>query len=333
MIVDLFAGPGGWDVGARSLGLPDPIGLEWDAAACETRAAAGLPTIRTDVAAYPAERFHGAVGLIASPPCQDFSVGGLRAGRTGAKGRLVDEVPRWVEAVQPRWVACEQVPPVLPIWQEFSVRLRQLGYSTWCGVVNAADYGVPQRRKRALLLASLDRHVSGPRPTHSRNASSLFMDVQPWVSMAEAIGWGIINEPALTLAPGTGKGGASDGLLSGGVGSRKAYQRAYDEHRWVSKHARVGFPRRADRDSPDTYRARDTAPVTGPALALTTRIVTGISIVTGEHREPLEMFEAGVLQGFPHDYPWRSTKTKQAEQIGNAIPPPLAAAALSVVAT
>jgi site-specific DNA-cytosine methylase len=52
VIVDMFAGPGGVDCGARLLGLDDPIGFEWDADACATRAAAGMPTIRCDVTKY-----------------------------------------------------------------------------------------------------------------------------------------------------------------------------------------------------------------------------------------------------------------------------------------
>ena len=81
MILDLFAGPGGWSEGLRSLGLRD-IGLEWDRDACLTRRAAGHRTIRADVAAYPTEPFVGKVsGLIASPPCQAFSMAGKGDGR------------------------------------------------------------------------------------------------------------------------------------------------------------------------------------------------------------------------------------------------------------
>src|SRR5690606_11865574 len=71
VILDLFAGPGGWDEGLRSIGITDVIGMEWDAAACATRAAAGHKTVRCDVSQYPPAPFVGKVrGLIASPPCQ-----------------------------------------------------------------------------------------------------------------------------------------------------------------------------------------------------------------------------------------------------------------------
>lgn len=66
IILDLFAGPGGWSHALTILGARD-IGLEWDEWACKTRAKAGQLTIRTDVARYPAWIFSGRIlGLIAS---------------------------------------------------------------------------------------------------------------------------------------------------------------------------------------------------------------------------------------------------------------------------
>ena len=82
MIVDLFAGPGGWDEALTALGRDDVVGLEWDAAACATAKAAGHARIRCDVAAYPTEPFAGVEGVIASPPCQAWSMAGSRKGES-----------------------------------------------------------------------------------------------------------------------------------------------------------------------------------------------------------------------------------------------------------
>lgn len=203
MILDLFAGPGGWHEGLRLIDRHDVVGFEFDEAACSTRAAAGHRTIRADVASYPLEHLPTIEGLIASPPCQDFSVAGKRAGRTGEKGELIDQVPRWVDALRPKWIACEQVPPALVIWEEFGRLFRSWGYSTWWGVLNAANFGVPQTRRRAFLMASLAHDVVPPRPTHARRqAPPLFEEpLLPWVSMAEALGWygEGVDRPARTL--------------------------------------------------------------------------------------------------------------------------------------
>lgn len=229
-IVDLFAGPGGWSEGIRDLLPPDvvEVGIEWDEAACRTRAAAGHLTVRADVGAYPTSAFAAVEvdGLIASPPCQTFSLAGggtgrrdldalIRAIRRVAAGdspahaldvehvdersRLVLEPVRWVRDLRPRWIALEQVPPVLPVWQVIAHTYRTLGYAVETAVVNSADYGVPQTRRRAVLVARRDRRtVALPATTHAHrdeivpgDADLLFVPEtrRPWVSMAEALGW------------------------------------------------------------------------------------------------------------------------------------------------
>ena len=84
--VDLFAGPGGWDVGARELDI-DPLGIELDEAACRVREAAGLGTLKGDVSALDPEEFPCEL-LIASPPCTAFSMAGKGEGRAAMDALL-----------------------------------------------------------------------------------------------------------------------------------------------------------------------------------------------------------------------------------------------------
>ncbi|PSJ23919.1 hypothetical protein B7P34_36190, partial [Streptosporangium nondiastaticum] len=74
LVVDLFAGPGGWEQGARIAGFTGPIvGIEWDRDACRTAAAAGHWRVQADVSLYPTAPFVGKTdGLIASPVCPTF---------------------------------------------------------------------------------------------------------------------------------------------------------------------------------------------------------------------------------------------------------------------
>lgn len=94
IILDGCAGPGGWSEGIRQyLGLQD-VGLEWDEAACKTRAAAGHHTIRVDVSAFVLAPLVGKVwGLLFSPPCTLFSEAGTRIGRL-VLGILIDGIRR-----------------------------------------------------------------------------------------------------------------------------------------------------------------------------------------------------------------------------------------------
>lgn len=232
-MLDLFAGGGGgWDLAARDLGLPS-VGIEWDGPACGTRAVVGLATIRADVSTYPAEVFAGKVdGLCGSPPCQSFSSAGKRAGLDDPRGQMVYEPMRYVRAIRPRWVALEQVPEVLGYWRWIARELATMGYSTWAGVLNAADYGVPQVRKRAILLASLDLAVQPPAPTHSRHGhDDLFGGgLAKWVTMAEALGWGLTERPAYTLCGDSGKSGG--GHHDGGSRQREEIAKHQAAGKW-----------------------------------------------------------------------------------------------------
>ncbi len=167
-VIDLFAGPGGWSEACRALGLTE-AGIELDPSACATRAAAGHLTVRADVAAFPvgqlAKRGRGVLG---SPPCQGMSAAGkgdgigdiplihqalddLAAGKdpraalaeacSDARSPLVVEPLRYALAIRPEWIALEQVPAVLPLWQHIARILRGIGYSTWTGILNAARSG------------------------------------------------------------------------------------------------------------------------------------------------------------------------------------------------
>ena len=86
---------------------------------------------------------------------------------------LIVRTVQWVGRCNPEWVAFEQVPAVLPVWQAACLGLAELGYSSWAGVLNAADFGVPQTRRRAFLMASRVSEVQPPEPTHSVGSFSL----------------------------------------------------------------------------------------------------------------------------------------------------------------
>ncbi len=368
MIVDLFAGPGGWSEGLRELGLAD-VGIEIDEMASATRAAAGHETIRADVATYPAERFRGYDGLIMSPPCTDWSQAGRQLGRSGKTGGLVDEVPRWVAAVRPRWVACEQVPPALAVWQDFARLFATWGYSTWAGILEAERYGVPQTRERAILLARRDGPAQPPEPTHQRyepgvaqgaadecQPSLLGPGRLPWVSMADALGWGYGESPARTVcgarvprwlygdADGThGRVIIETHQLTSATG--QLYTRSVDApsptlttnaRQWylrpgggAGRGAGQRPPMTADRPAPTLCFGNDAASWCWQRPATTVCADPRLGAPGHRDREEsvrLTIEEALVLQSFRPDYPVQGGKTKRFEQIGNAVPPLLAAA-------
>lgn len=342
MIVDLYAGPGGWDEGLKMLGVTDVIGLEWDAAACDTAAAAGHRRIQADVSSYCIKAFAGARGLVASPPCQAWSMAGKRQGEidrakvhelvdryaAGADDRDGDwaddrshhaaQPVRWIRDLRPSWVALEQVPPVLPLWQHVAERLRRWGYFTWAGVLNAADYGVPQTRQRAVLIARLDGPAVPPEPTHAREPGDVDLfggQLLPWLSMAAALGWSgavmekrrgagmverygersprTMDHPSMAITAGSKGSGPRLGWVMRNNNTANACVRTSGEPAGT-----IYFGHHAD----------------------------AVTFESGGEQRRVSTTEASVLQSFRPDYPWRGTKTKQFEQIGNAVPPLLAAA-------
>lgn len=347
--VDLFAGPGGWDVAARELGI-DALGIEIDHAACLTRRAAGHRTLEGPVAWWDPRDYLGIDGLIASPPCTDFSVAGLRRGIEGPTGALVAVPMRWAEVIRPQWIAWEQVPPVLPIWQEYALALQGLGYWTWTGLLHSEQYGVPQTRKRAVLMAHRDLRPEAPKPTHSRyyprDPKRLDGGVLPWVSMAEALGWGMTARPVPTISSRSDDGGPR---IDGGSGARPALRSAQDDGDWVYMGAGAGHhdgqqPRPAA-DPAHTITGKGTAAWVAerPSPTVVGSFRPDVVAAPGwrtagsgpRQNAPgsvrVTVQEAGVLQSFPADYPWRGTSSKRYQQVGNAIPPRLARAVLAAL--
>lgn len=345
IITDLFSGPGGWREAARQLDLRD-VGFELDGDAARTSHAAGHPVIQCDVTQYPTTPLIGrTVGVKGSPVCTPYSQAGGRKGLIDmphvhqaihdlAHGRdtraelaaackdeksiLAAEPMRWLYDLRPEWVCLEQVPGVLPLWQQYAGLLRDWGYSAWVGVLNAADYGVPQTRKRAILIASRVRRVTAPEPTHTEKPLlDLFgVCLDKWVSMADALGL----PPAVTVntrgdRPKDAKGRAAGGNEFSADGPSNALTgRARS---WVLRSGQsVAGVGRAERS------------LERPAFTITSR--ADLCKWVGDDTErPLSVEEAAVLQTFRADYPLHGTRTSQFRQVGNAVPRLLALHVLS----
>jgi DNA (cytosine-5)-methyltransferase 1 len=340
MIVDLFSGPRGWSEGLRMLGLTD-IGLELDTDAARTSQAAGHLTIQCDVTQYPTAPFVGRInGKISSPVCTPFSRAGKQAGigdlplvyqaihdlargrdtRTQIKGACKDdksilaaEPMRWLYDLRPEWVCMEQVPDVLPLWKLYADILRSWGYSAWTGVLNAADYGLPQTRRRAILIASRVRKATAPDPTHGENTETDLFGIarMPWVSMAEALG----------LEPGLEVNTRGDRKTPGGNNF------PCDEPSWaLTEKARSWWVLRQGKRSNATVRRLDQPAAT--LVAGHARHDFEWIKVDGRsdlEKRPLLIPEAAVLQGFHPGHPFHGSESKQFLQIANAVPPLLAA--------
>lgn len=395
--VNLFSGAGGWEAGSPE-GL-EIEGVEKNEDAHATALAAGHRSRLADVTSVSPLEYSGVDGLIASPPCQTFSAAGKGSGRRqldlvlhaverlgrgewpaeeieathDPRTALVLEPLRWVLAVRPQWFAFEQVPAVLPVWRTMCAVLEVHGYGCDTAVLSAEEYGVPQTRKRAVAAGRLGGPFRLPAPTHQafrkhrpRLDPAEAGGLLPWVSMAEALSWGMTHRPYVTVAAGTASGGQDPAML-GGSGARATVNGERDAGRWVPRAegwelrpTRPGFPRQHSRgeDEPaptvafgknacswnwslrSNYGTSGVAENRGerdlgePAFAVTSKAGRNFWTPQNADTAPVRVTvdEAAVLQSFPAGYPWQGSKTAQFQQVGNAIPPLLARHILTAVA-
>lgn len=260
--------------------------------------------------------------------------------------------PLWYALHYPyRALAWEQVPTVLPVWEACAEVLREHGWNVWTGKLHSEQHGTPQTRTRAFLLASLDHEVVEPTPTHSkyysRTPDRLDEGVPCYVTMAQALGWD--DDTEVTSNYGTGGDPAARGVRRGDQPAATVTSKAgrnkvrFAEGKataaWVPRETTPdGLPRFAQQsDNEPDYGWPDRRPsttVAGRGLVqapgATANRYNG-STKSRNDGVQVSVAEAGVLQGFPADYPWQGRIGKQYLQAGNAVPPPLAKAALGQV--
>jgi len=197
---------------------------------------------------------------------------------------LVIEPARFIAAGRPEWTAMEQVPSVLPLWQVYAAELRRMGYSAWAGTCNAADYGVPQTRIRAILIASRVRQVSRPEPTHYDPRKGDQLWGTPWVSMAEALGFGASVRPSPSVTAGGTSTGGAEPFARGGRDMLATEQRV---GRWVSMDDAISLTN----EHPRLHRPPEDIPsererLLADDLAGSSRVRPSVGVGAGQGADP-----------------------------------------------
>ncbi len=174
--VDVFCGVGGLTKGLENAGIDVRLGVDIDPACAYPYEANNRSTflLKPVEKLSPQEVLNalGKVGfrlLAGCAPCQPFST--YRQGKANSSDHrwgLLRRFARLVEATRPELVTMENVPRLAQqkIFGEFVAKLERLGFNVSYGPVNCADYGVPQRRQRLVLLASRLGPIELIDPTH-----------------------------------------------------------------------------------------------------------------------------------------------------------------------
>ena len=188
-VVDLFCGCGGGSMGFHEAGFRTvgAVEIDHDAAQAFNMNIGIMPIVKDirdvhgDDLLAPAQLQRGELTLLfGCPPCQSFTV--LRRGAKatdydGKRRQLIYEYLRLVEELLPRHIAFENVPGLVEgrwrtYFDTFCAVLSGLGYRFETAVIDAADYGVPQRRRRVLVIGSRVTKPQIPDPTHSETGNN-----------------------------------------------------------------------------------------------------------------------------------------------------------------
>ena len=329
VLADFFAGCGGTSLGFADAGIAPAVAVDWDMDAAATFRL-NFPTtavIERDIHDLEVDEIRAAlppagdqVRLFAGcAPCQPFA--GHRHAPTYRDGRsfLLLEFLRFVESLNPELIFVENVPgmrrlsasqgPFAEFVDEVS-KTHHVAYDT----ISSADYGVPQTRRRLLLLASRLGPIEMPTPTHGPGTRQRHTTVRDWIEDLPPIAAGdedpdVSSHRAMRLS--------TLNLARIRATPEGGDRRDWPMRLWPDCH-RSGF--HGHTDVYGRLRWDKTAP------ALTTKC---ISYSNGRFGHPdqdraLSAREAARLQTFPIEFRFTGSLASQARQIGNAVPVALA---------
>ena len=312
--LDLFSGAGGLTLGLKDAGVETIAAVEKRQSALETFGSHTPSAERLcgDIRKMDFTAYSGRVDLVyGGPPCQPFSTGGLRRGTSDSRN-MVPAFLKVVEEVQPEVVLMENVPGLatkkrIGYLNEILGSLRSLGYRPNWKVLYAADFGVPQKRRRLFIVAFQSHLFWFPKPTYGPGLERAYVacgtviehepkGVPPDCPVIYA------KYPDIRKSPYAGhvyNGGGRPINLSEPCPTLLASAGGYKTH-WV-----------------DTM---DVAPRYHAHLAAGGDAWDGQ--VPGARRLTVE--ESALLQTFPPGFRFSGSRSEQYTQVGNAVPPLLA---------
>ena len=337
--ISLFSGVGGLDLGVTRAGFDVRVAVEFDRDSAASLRANHFPDrpeavfeqtivgLSTDEILERAGLSVGEASLVVGgPPCTPFSKSGnwLEYKRTGndPNASLLDEFARVVEDARPAAVLMENVwglayrnHNTVPLTRLVD-RLEAAGYHVRWEVLNAADYGIPQLRKRLILYGMLgDEPPDLPRPTHSgwtETRRVVNADLLPYVTSREAIG-DLEHRDDLGEPDEEVNGRYGHLLPKIPAGDNYLYfteKRGYPEPLFMWRGRYWTFLLKLNPDRPSTTIQSQPGPYIGP-------------FHWNDRR--LRLLEVKRLQTFPDDYiVLAKSRRSWQHQLGNAVPPRLA---------
>lgn len=214
--ISLFSGAMGLDLGIEKAGVKIRVCVEKDKWAAQTiRANTSIPVIERDINDVPTDEILAAAGIgrqdvtlvIGGPPCQAFSTAGKQKGFADFRGNVMLQYLRVVRDIMPEFFIMENVrglqsaklnsvpaeyaeyEPIKDVkgsaFHFMVAEFRKLGYSISHALLNAANYGVPEKRERIVVIGHRGERAPIPSPTHSENGE---FGTKKWNTLRSCIG-------------------------------------------------------------------------------------------------------------------------------------------------
>lgn len=313
--IDLFSGAGGFSLGFENKGFQNIFSIDIEPSFCETYKF-NFPNhnlIVEDICRLTDAKIEELIKdtevdvVIGGPPCQGFSIAG-KIGRTfidDPRNKLFKEFVRVVKIVKPKFFVMENVARLYnhskgQTRKEIILDFEKLGYKVECRILNSADYGVPQIRKRIIFIGSrLEQKIEFP-----------VKSKQKYVTVKEAID----QYPA---------------LLAGEESSIPNHISMKHSSQMLEKMSHISDGGNRD-EIPIALR-----PKTGDARKyIRYKSDEPAVCVTGDMRKifhyiqnrALTVRELAKIQSYPDDFIFKGSKISQQQQVGNSVPPKMAEA-------
>lgn len=335
-VVDLFCGAGGLSLGLELAGLDVVQAVDHWAQAVETyRANLHHPIVEDSI--VPGYGIAEADVIVGGPPCQGFSSAGMRRA-DDARNTLVGVFATIVAEKRPKAFVFENVEGFLTGGDGRFVfdllgPVIEAGYRVHLRKINAANFGIPQHRKRVLAIGGLGWDPVFPEPTHFAFGAPGASSAHHGLPRTPTLGDALQNLPAPAVAAGEMRRDGHDFVPLVGEDLERARllgegQRMRDlpEELWHESYRRRAFRRVMD-GTPTERRGGAPAGVRRLAWDEPSKAMTGGAAHEFLHpREdrPLTVRECARLQTFPDEFVFLGNRGDCYQQIGNAVPPRLA---------
>ena len=341
-IIDLFAGVGGLSQGFISKGFEVEFAIEYDKEIAKSYQLNHPTTVvyDEDISTIDLELLkskHGTIDVVVGgPPCQGFSQKGKRLSINDDRNYLFKRFLDTVEIFKPKYFVLENVPNILTtsngfFKNEIITGFEKLGYKVNAKTLNASDFGVPQNRRRAFFIGSLNGELlEFPISENKRTTVKEAIYDLPFLASGEG---NIFYEYQ--------KSPASDYQKMMRKGSKGIYNHISTKHSKIAIERLELIPKGKGKEVlPIEHRTKSIYSGTwcrlledSIAATITTRFDTPSS---GLFTHPilnrcLTVREAARIQSFSDSFIFYGTKTIQMKQVGNAVPPILAGEIANII--